>query len=54
MSDRVLSFSFKYVTKTKINSVIHKFDSQIPCQESDMSVKVIQENNIKLCSQQFQ
>lgn len=34
------SFSFKYVRKEKITSVIHELDEIKACHESDISVKV--------------
>ena len=34
------SFSFKYVRKEKITSVIHELDETKACHESDISVKV--------------
>ena len=36
MSDKVLSFSFKYFTKGKITKEIKKLDSKKACQESDI------------------
>ena len=44
MSDKVLSFSFKYFTKGKITKEIKKLDSKKACQESDIPVKVIKKD----------
>ena len=44
MSDKGLSFSFKYVTRNKIAKEIQNFDSKKACQESDITVKLIINN----------
>ena len=38
MSDKGLSFSFKYVTRNKITEEIQNLGTKKACQESDISV----------------
>ena len=40
MSDKVLSFSFKYVTRNKITKEIQNLDSKKACQKSDIPIKL--------------
>ena len=42
MSDKGLSFSFKYFTRNKIANEIQNLDSEKACQESEIPVKLIQ------------
>ena len=41
MSDKGLSFSFKYVARNKIAKEIQNFDSEKACQENEIPVKLI-------------
>ena len=40
MSDKGLSFSFKYVARNRITKEIHNLDSKKACQESDIPIKL--------------
>ena len=44
MSDKGLSFSFKYVTRNEIAKEIQILDRKKACQESDIPVKLIKNN----------
>ena len=44
MSNKGSSFSFKYVTRTKITKEIQNLDSNKACQESDIPTKLIKDN----------
>ena len=41
MSNKALTFYFKYVTRNKIAEEIQNLDSKKACQESDIPVKLI-------------
>ena len=46
MSGKDLQFSFNFETKNKILAEIHNLDNKKACQEIDIPVKIIKDDNI--------